>query len=90
MDAILKSGTGTLSYKGQWNLFDQVILSKGIMNGSKGLTYITNSAAVYKPEWMCVQTGDSKGVPKRTFSGNKWYADGYSDHFPVFVTIFAR
>ena len=90
MEAILSAGNGTLSYKGKWNLFDQIILSKGMVSGTKGNFYQSNSAAIYKPDWMCVSTGESKGVPKRTFSGGKWYADGFSDHFPVYIRLEKR
>lgn len=33
---VLASGTGTLSYQGSWNLFDQIILSPSLIRPQKG------------------------------------------------------
>ncbi len=81
-----KESNGTLNYKGQWNLFDQIIISKGLRNVS-GLNYTENSASIYKPDFLILQEGTSKGSLKRTFAGPKWFADGFSDHLPVYIQL---
>lgn len=77
-------GVGTLAYKGQWNLFDQIILSGNLLNGnlSTGLEFIR--AKVNNYEFLTTKEGQRKGYPLRTFSGGV-YLNGYSDHYPTMV-----
>lgn len=82
-----KDGFGTLMYRGAWNLFDQIIISKSLMKGQNNkYHYIPNSFKVYAPEWMRVEDGNYKGAPKRTFVSGK-YIGGFSDHYPTFIVI---
>ncbi len=77
--------TGTLSYRGAWNVFDQVIVSEGLLSGS-GVTYKTNTYSIFGPNWMKQQDGQYAGTPLRSFGGGK-YLGGYSDHFPVYILL---
>ena len=77
-----QSGTGTLSYQGAWNLFDQIILSPTLINqnGSKDystLKYWKNQ--IFRRDYMFQTEGKYKGSPKRTTAGGVWL-NGYSDH----------
>jgi len=82
-----RDGYGTLMYRGAWNLFDQIIISKSLMKGQDNqYHYIPNSFKVYAPEWMRVEDGNYKGAPKRTFVSGK-YMGGFSDHYPSFIVI---
>jgi endonuclease/exonuclease/phosphatase family metal-dependent hydrolase len=81
-----KKGYGTLAYNGTWNLFDQVIVSASLVN-KKGIYYADDSFTVFAPKWMQETSGRYRGMPSRTFRGDQFNPDGYSDHFPVFITI---
>lgn len=85
-DDTFKQGFGTLYYRGAWNLFDQIIVSQGLMKKSDGVTYKPNSFSVFGPEWMRQKGGQYAGAPKRTFGGGV-YLDGYSDHFPTYILL---
>lgn len=74
---------GSLTYQGKWNLFDQFLLSEDLVNASKGLHYVANSAEVYQPEWMRVGYGRSAEAPKRAIFRGEFRDDGFSDHFPI-------
>lgn len=80
-----KQGHGTLMYRGAWNLFDQIIVSKGMLEG-EGIGYRKGSFSIFGPDWMRQKTGQYAGAPKRTFGGGA-YLNGYSDHFPTYILI---
>ena len=79
-----KKGIGTLAYRDNWSLFDQLIISEPLLNADEGYRYL--KAGIYKKKYMITKTGQYKGYPLRTFSGNV-YNYGYSDHFPVYFYI---
>ena len=82
---IMKEGGGTYKYEGQWDLLDQVMISKGVIQKNKGIKYKSNSAGIYDPIWMYYR-GSTKHGPYRTYVGSKYYG-GYSDHFPVYIQL---
>lgn len=80
---VLKSGKGTLSYKGQWNLFDQILLSPQLLT-QQNLRYMDHQ--IFVRDYLLQQEGKYRGTPKRTHAGGRWL-DGYSDHLPVVVYL---
>ncbi|MCB0836948.1 MAG: endonuclease/exonuclease/phosphatase family protein [Bacteroidetes bacterium] len=80
--------SGTLTYRGKWNLFDQILVSKGLMDKTGQLKYISQSAAIHNPEFMQVG-GDSpaKDMPRRAIYRDEFQEDGFSDHFPVLLKL---
>lgn len=82
---ILDSGTGTLAYRNQWNLFDQIIISKPLIaTDTKFLKFW--KAEVFNKNFLSQQEGRYKGSPLRTHAGGVWM-NGYSDHFPVLIYL---
>lgn len=82
------SGKGTLCYRDQWNLFDQIIISQSLLNaGKSNLKYIKSE--IFTRDYMFQQSGKYKGYPLRTFSGNN-FLNGYSDHFPTLIYLEKR
>ncbi|HMP12372.1 MAG TPA: endonuclease/exonuclease/phosphatase family protein [Saprospiraceae bacterium] len=80
-----KKGIGTLAYQDAWSLFDQLILSYGLVNPSAG-GYQFYQANVHNKPYMTQQTGHFKGYPFRCYVGAT-YTGGYSDHFPVYLYL---
>ncbi len=80
-----KKGIGTLAYQDAWNLFDQILLSAGLVGEEPG-GYTFFQAEIYNPAYLVQKTGRFKGYPFRTFAGGA-YLGGYSDHFPVCVYL---
>ncbi len=78
-----KKGFGTLAWRDSWNLFDQLIISSGLMKKDGFFFY---KARVFKKDYLIQKTGRYKGYPKRTFSGDEYIA-GYSDHLPVYLIL---
>ena len=86
---VLASGVGTLAYRGQWNLFDQIVMTPNLLNanGSKDfstLKYFQHQ--IHIRPYLIQSEGRYKGAPKRTTAGGVWL-DGYSDHLPVVVYL---
>lgn len=78
-------GIGSLGYQGQWNLFDQIIISKPLLeNKNKGLRF--NTAEIFNRDFLVQQEGRNKGYPHRTFSRGV-FINGYSDHFPILIYL---
>ncbi len=74
-------GEGSLNYRGDWNMLDQIIVSQNLISGNE-IKYSGNSFEVVKYDFLVIRNGKYKGNPDRTYAGKK-YLGGYSDHFPV-------
>lgn len=81
----LDKGIGSYIYRGGWDLFDQIIVNKNIVDGACGVKYY--GAEVLNKPFLLQQDGQYKGYPLRTFSSGAW-TNGYSDHLPteIFLT----
>lgn len=80
---MLDNGIGTLAYKGSWNLFDQIVVSGGLLEQHArpgGLRYwkskVNNFDFLRNPD----------GTPHRTYSAGR-FLNGYSDHFPTEILL---
>lgn len=82
---LYKSGVGSLAYRGNWNLFDQIIVSQGLLNNNKE-TWELYAAHIFNENFLVSQEGRYAGYPFRTFSGGT-YIGGYSDHFPTYIIL---
>ena len=80
---IFMSNTGTLKYRGNWNLFDQIIISNSNMTTG---SYRFQSAEIFNPPYLFQKSGEYEGYPLRTYGG-KTYLNGYSDHLPVYLIL---
>lgn len=83
-----KQGIGTLAYNDSWNLFDQIIISSGFLDGNQS-GFFFKDAHIFNKPWMVQTTGRYKGYPKRTFDFDR-YISGYSDHFPTYLVFLKR
>lgn len=80
-----KEGIGSLAYKDSWNLFDQIIVSSGVTDKTKG-GYSLYKTKVFNKKFLLQKEGQYKGYPFRTFAGGV-YMNGYSDHLPVYIIL---
>lgn len=85
--SILDKGIGTLAYRSQWNLFDQIIVSGSLLEdhtGKQNLHYW--KAQVNNFEFLRDTEGQRQSYPLRTFASGV-YLNGYSDHFPTEIFL---
>ena len=82
MDLLLTNEKGTLNYRGEWNLFDQIIISNNFLKPYDN-TFQFVESNIFNPKELQEFTGKYKGNPFRTYIGEK-FLGGISDHFPVY------
>ena len=81
---------GTLYFGGDGNLFDQILVSKGLLVGPNRLKVRLGSARIEAfPEMVSHRVGEGPirfGLPKGNAAENV-NVNGFSDHFPVSVLL---
>ena len=82
MELLLTRNEGSVTYKGNWNLFDQIIISHNFLQ-QHGNNFRFETAKIFDSVSLKENAGRYKGNPYRTFAGRK-YLGGISDHFPVY------
>lgn len=89
-DGNAKTLNGTLYFRGDGNVFDQVLANRPLLDGQGPFTVVADSAGVVAlPEMVSpsVSVGPVRfGLPKGDADRNV-NQDGFSDHFPVTVTV---
>lgn len=83
-----EKGIGTLAWRDNWNLFDQILLSNELIEG-KLSSFRYYDAKVHDPGYLKQKEGNFKGYPFRTYVGST-YKGGYSDHFPVYAYLIRK
>lgn len=83
---IFKRGTGTEIFQGQWNLLDQIMLSGAfITNNNNKWKYLRTQ--IFKKDFIMHQSGPEQGYPHRSFTIDRTWDNGYSDHFPTLIYL---
>ena len=78
---------GSVARDGVWSYFDHMIVSQGMLH-PKGGGWHAVSAASLKEERLIFHHEKYGDQPSRTFSsGERYHANGYSDHLPVVLWI---
>jgi len=80
-------GIGSYKYKDSWNMMDQIIVSRELLN-PKNHFYADwdDSAGVLQRSWMMYRDKKYGLRPNRTYGGPNYYG-GFSDHLPVYLTL---
>jgi hypothetical protein len=82
---LYKMGIGTLANRDHWSIFDQILVSRGLLL-MQGNGWHFSGAGIYRKPFMVENQGRYRGYPMRTWDGNR-YRGGYSDHFPTYITL---
>lgn len=83
---LFDKGGFTLKYMGDSDVFDQIIVSKSLLN-SKGKYFVSRSGAkIFAANWLLYNHARYGLIPNRTYASGK-YVGGYSDHLPVYFDI---
>ena len=85
MEGFFKKGLGSNAYRDAWSLFDQIIVSKPLLEEDYS-SYRYYKAGIFNAQFLITKKGQFKGYPFRSFSWGG-FTNGYSDHFPVFVHL---
>ena len=93
--SMLKAGFGSLAYRGEWNIYDLILVNEAMAKGTSGQYKIQPLVKkrkkvfygrIFQQDFMTQQEGEYKGTPLRTFSGGA-FVGGYSDHYPTYILI---
>jgi predicted extracellular nuclease len=82
MEKAYSEGRGTLYFE-KWQVFDQFIISKNLMEKQKGLNLPEKEGKIYSAEYLLYTPKTGEPRPNRTI-GSQYYG-GYSDHLPVYL-----
>lgn len=85
---LFMNGEGTLAYRDAWNLFDQTVLSRGLVWKKAG-GWQFFKPVVFRQPWLFQEEGAFRGYPLRTFVGDI-FLNGYSDHLPVYIYLIRK
>lgn len=85
MMKMFKKGLGSNAYRDSWSLFDQIMVSEGLIKDRKN-GYRYWKAGIYNESFLSNKKGRYKGYPLRSFVGAT-FTGGFSDHFPVFTYL---
>ncbi len=78
---------GTYSYRGTWNMLDQIIVSYNLLNQERGVTTGFDQGKIFSEEWMMYDSEKYETkLPSATYGGPEYYG-GPSDHLPIYVTF---
>ncbi|MDC0584346.1 endonuclease [Bacteroidales bacterium] len=77
----------TISYGGEWFLFDQFMVSGNLLNASCDWAIKENRFEIIKTESLLKETKNGNIFPFRTYNGPH-YTGGYSDHLPILLELF--
>jgi hypothetical protein len=78
---------GTLKYRADWDIFDQVVVSGYLLNDTSPLQVNLDKAIIFHEDFLLEEDTRYLGLkPYRTFTGFK-YNGGFSDHLPVYFDL---
>jgi hypothetical protein len=76
---------GTIKYRSQWSVFDQIMVSGSLLKAEKGLFTEPPLARIVKLPFLLEKDERYGGIKtNRTYSGYS-YKGGFSDHLPVLL-----
>jgi predicted extracellular nuclease len=86
---LFKNGMGTTAFRDNWFLFDQMLVNDQLTKEEQE-NYQFYRAEIFSPAYLKTQEGKYKGYPKRSFDGDIFNENGFSDHFPVYLYLKRR
>ncbi|HIF33037.1 MAG: endonuclease/exonuclease/phosphatase family protein [Pirellulaceae bacterium] len=73
---------GTYVYKDRWEVIDHVIISQGLLD-DRNLRWKAGSTVPLQNDYQMFHPRSGIPRPSRSYSGNSFHADGFSDHLPI-------
>lgn len=84
-ESFYKNGIGTTAYRDTWSLFDQIIITKPLLE-KEYASFRFYKAGIFNENYLFHKGGRYKGYPFRSFSSGR-FTNGFSDHLPVYVYV---
>ena len=78
---------GTLKHQADWQIFDQIIVTLGLIEDREGLHYQEGSARIFAADFLFEDDETYHGKKLfRTYVGPRYFG-GFSDHLPVYIDL---
>ena len=78
---------GSYNYQGNWDMMDQIIVSRTVLTDKKGWHAGYGDGKILKADFMLYYDDGRKDyVPSRSYGGSDYYG-GISDHLPVYFSL---
>jgi len=78
---------GSYSYKGEWDMIDNIIISKNLITKKSGWKYQQSSAKIFDDKrFMFYNSKIDQYTPSKTYGGDTYFG-GYSDHLPIYMIL---
>ena len=78
---------GTYSYKGNWNMLDQLIVSQALIRDREGIHLDFTDGKIFREDWMMYSNPKiGETTPNKTYGGVSYFG-GVSDHLPVYLIL---
>jgi len=74
---------GTYFYKGKFQMLDNAVVLQEMFNNKKVEFSVVN------PPFLCFKKQNGTLVPNRSFGGKEYFG-GYSDHFPIVISVLTK
>lgn len=84
-ESLYRRGIGSNAWRDSWSLFDQILVSPGLLE-EKPRAWQFFRAEVFNKPFMRQPSGRFQGYPYRSYAGGV-YLGGYSDHFPTMIYL---
>lgn len=85
INMLKKQGLGTVAYRDEWSLFDQIMVTKPLIEKDFS-SFRYYKAGIFNKNYLTNRKGRYKGYPLKSFA-NGGFTDGFSDHFPVYLYL---
>lgn len=85
---VKRSGSGSYYYKNEWEVIDQMIVNGALLDGKSKLV-TRDVETVFNATFLTYKDKSGKNLPNRTYTGPV-YRGGYSDHFPIYTTLYFK
>ena len=80
----LEAGAGSYMYQGEWQMYDQLVVSGRLLDTSGTLKIL--SFDILMEDFLLFDHPEDGPRPNRTYGGDNYYG-GISDHLPVFLEV---
>ena len=86
---VKRDGLGSYYYQKNWEVIDQIIVSGNLL--AENSTLVTqDQESIFKEDFITyLEKKSGLRLPNRTYTG-PIYRGGFSDHFPVYVSVFLK
>ena len=86
MKPLQAKGEFSLKYKSEGDIFDQIIVSKNLLDNRNPFFIRNSEAHIFSPDFLLFHHPKEGLIPNRTYAQGRW-TGGYSDHLPVYFDL---